>query len=159
MFDRWFGFSGEVWQKEGDFCVKLPPEIKANCDYFVKFKKGSNQLCIFKRHHRIFGAEFQISYTTLTEDQIKKALSLTVFNPVNGKIVKAGINPYHSGGAGSPTDGIETIFFSKSEHLKIALDFIDFVNPLNEIKQEVYAYFGLDPVQDERLKNLQFANL
>lgn len=148
MLNRFFGFGEAVWEKEGDFSVKLPPELKAKCEYFVKFKKGPNQLCIFRRTDRMFGTEFQISYTVLTAEQVEIALSL-----------KAGINPYHSGGSGSKIDGIETIFFNKTDHLKIALDFIDQVNPLNEIKNEVYGYIGLVKAQDNKLIDVQYFNL
>ncbi len=132
-----------LWKKTGDFSLKLPPEIQANCHFFVKYSKGDHQLCLLKRLDPHYGTEYQIIYTTLNARQINEAMHLPVYDLIAAKKVKAAINSYRTDGFGTTADGIETCFLNKMEHLQAALNFIDAINPLNEIRNEVFAYLGI----------------
>lgn len=122
--------NNSVWKQEGDLSVRLPKEMKTECDYFVKFSDGQHAVCLLKREaHGRRSACMKIIYTYLSQDEIEAASSLTILNKESETRNRVAVNAYYSKGAGTPADGIETCYLDldslkDKQHLTTVLFFL-----------------------------------
>lgn len=129
--------SDSRWIKEGDFSKQLPPEIQANCQYFVKYTKGDLSLSLFKRPTKVDPnkCEYKIQLGTLTPEQVNVAIKSE-----NTTIM----NPHRSHGLFNKADAILGEWHNNDSWLIKDIGYIDRLVNLNEIKEEVLMSLEID---------------